>query len=255
MAALISVPPKVVLALALVTIIGHNLLDGVQPADWGSFAWAWQILHVPGFVIPGKLLIAYPLIPWVAVMALGFALADAYSWESERRQRFLIVAGIATLVAFVWLRTVNGYGNPFPWSKHSTFALSVASFLNVTKYPPSLDFLLMTLGPVFIALALTERVQGRVAGLLTVYGRVPLFFYVVHIFLAHLAGVAIALIQHGELRRIPAMTDPASIPAWYGVPLWGVYLAWAAVVLLMYFPCRLFAEYKSTRNYWWLRYL
>jgi uncharacterized membrane protein len=255
MAALIHVPPKVVLVLALLTIIGHNLLDGIQPPDWGSFAWAWQVLHVPGFVIPGKLLIAYPLIPWVAVMALGFVLADAYMWESERRQRFLIVAGIATIVAFVWLRTVNGYGNPFPWSSQRTFALSVASFLNVTKYPPSLDFLLMTLGPVFIALALTERVQGRIAGLLTVYGRVPLFFYVVHIFLAHLAGVTIALIQHGELRRIPAMTDPNSIPAWYGVPLWGVYLAWAAVVLLMYFPCRLFAEYKSTRNYRWLRYL
>jgi hypothetical protein len=131
----------------------------------------------------------------------------------------------------------------------------VASFLNVLKYPPSLQFLLMTLGPVLVALALTERVRGRVAEWIAVYGRVPLFFYVGHIFVAHAVGVALALVQGGELRRIPVTTDPASLPEWYGVPLAGVYAAWMLVVLLVYYPCRRFARLKETRSDWWLRYL
>jgi uncharacterized membrane protein len=248
LAALIHLPRWLVAALSIVTIVGHNLLDRIPPSP------LWQILHIPGFVIPGKLFVAYPLIPWVAVMSLGYALADIYRWDAQRRRRFLLRTGALTTAAFVAIRYMNGYGDPIPWSPMPTIGLTVASFLNVLKYPPSLDFLLMTLGPILIALAFTEGVRGRVADWLMVYGRVPLFYYIVHIFLAHAVAVVLALVQGGELRRIPVVNDPGSIPAWYGVSLPGVYVAWALVVALMYVPCRWYAGLKARRNDWWLRY-
>lgn len=255
MAALVHLPRAVVAAIALVLIGGHNLLDGIQPAALGSFAWLWHVLHVPGFVIPGKLLIAYPLIPWIGVMALGFVLADAYRWDATRRRRLFIWCGAAAVALFVALRFANAYGNPDAWTAQRTAGLTVSSFLNVRKYPPSLHFLLMTLGPVLIALAMTERVRGRLGNWLSVYGRVPLFFYVTHIFVAHAAGVLLALAQGGELRRIPIITDPGALPEWFGVGLPGVYLAWMLVVIALYFPCRAFARLKERRRDWWLQYL
>jgi uncharacterized membrane protein len=255
MAVLVHLPRAAVAALALVMIAGHNLLDGVQPAAFGSFDWLWNLLHVPGFVIPGKLLIAYPLIPWIGVMALGYVLASCYAWDAARRRKVFLSVGAAAVALFIVLRFMNGYGNPDPWTPQRTSGLTVASFLNVRKYPPSLHFLLMTLGPVLIALALTERVRGRVGRWLSVYGRVPLFFYVTHIFAAHLAGMLVALAQGGELRRIPIFTDPGSLPDWFGVGLPGVYLTWVLVVVALYFPCRAFARMKERRRDWWLQYL
>src|SRR5689334_710402 len=248
MAVLIHLPRSAIAVVAIATIVGHNLLDGVAPSP------LWSVLHVSGFVIPGKLFIGYPLIPWFAVMALGFVLADVYSWEADRRRRFLIRTGLLMTAGFVVVRYANGYGNPFPWSPQRTPSLTVASFLNVLKYPPSLDFLLMTLGPILVALALVEGKRGRVLDWLSVYGRVPLFYYVVHIYVAHAVAMTLALIQGGELRRILVVTDPGSIPAWYGVSLGGVYVAWAIVVAIMYFPCRWYAGLKARRTDWWVRY-
>jgi uncharacterized membrane protein len=255
MAALIWLPRVLLAGLSLATIALHNLSDGVRPADFGPLAPLWHFLHVPGFAIPGKLLIAYPLIPWVAVMALGFVLADVYQWDARRRRAFLMWIGVAATLLFIAMRAVNGYGNAQPWTAQRTPGLTVASFLNVTKYPPSLHFLLMTLGPTLVVLALAERLRGRLSEWLKVYGSVPFFFYVVHIFVAHAVGVVLALIQGGELRRIPVVLDPGSLPDWYGVSLPGVYLTWALVVILMYFPCRWFARIKARRGDWWLRYL
>ncbi len=255
MALLVHVHRWVVAALSLAMIFGHNLLDGVRPDSFGDFAGVWHVLHAPGFAIPGVLLVAYPLIPWVGVMGIGYVLGAAYEWDAPRRRRLLIGAGVAAVALFVLLRAANGYGNPAPWSEQRTPALTVASFLNVLKYPPSLQFLLMTLGPALVALALVERARGRIPRWLSVYGRVPLFFYVTHIFAAHLAGVVLALVQGGELRRIPVVSNPEAIPPWFGLPLPGVYLVWALVVVLLYWPCRRFAELKDTRSDWWLRYL
>jgi uncharacterized membrane protein len=248
LAVLVHLPRAAVAVISIVTIAGHNLLDGVAPSAF------WRALHVPGFVIPGKLFIAYPLVPWFAVMALGYLLAEVYRWEAERRRRFLVRTGLLMTLAFVVVRYANGYGNPFPWSAQRSTALTIASFLNVMKYPPSLDFLLMTLGPILVALALLEGKRGRILDWLSVYGRVPLFYYIVHIYVAHTVGMLLALIQGGELRRIPVVTDPGSIPAWYGVSLPGVYVAWAIVVVAMYFPCRWYAGLKARRSDWWLRY-
>ena len=248
MAALIHLPRPLVLVLSLLTIAGHNLLDGVRGSG------LWNVLHVPGFAIPGVLFVAYPLIPWVAVMALGYVLADVYQWEGARRRRFLIASGLAATALFVGIRALNGYGDPAPWTGQRSPALTVASFLNVRKYPPSLDFLLMTLGPTLVMLALVEGAKSTLARWVSVYGQVPLFYYMAHIYVAHVVAMLLALVQGGELRRIPVLSDPGSMPTWYGVPLPGVYLAWALVVVLLYVPCRWYARLKSRRNDWWLRY-
>lgn len=255
MAAVVHLPTTVVAVLSLLIIAGHNLLDTIQPNALGSLSGLWIVLHQPGFAIPDVLFIGYPLVPWVAVMALGYALASVYQWEAGRRRRLLYIAGAAAVMLFIALRAVNGYGNTFEWSTQRTPALTVASFLNLRKYPPSLQFLLMTLGPILLALAATERVRGRFFDWLSVYGRVPLFFYVVHIFVAHALAVLLAFAQSGEWRRIDVITGAASIPDWYGLPLPGVYAAWLTVVILLYYPCRRMATLKSTRPNWWYRYL
>lgn len=255
MAGLVHLPRIVVAILSVVLIAGHNLFDAVRPADLGALAPLWHFLHVPGFVVPGVLFVGYPLVPWMAVMSLGYLLAGVYGMDADRRKRTLMLAGVAAVALFVALRAVNGYGNAQPWSPQRTPALTVASFLNVRKYPPSLLYLLMTLGPVLVALALTERARGPVARWLGVYGRVPLFFYVGHIFVAHLVAMALALVQSGELRRVPIIHNPAAIPDTHGVGLPGVYVAWAIVVALMYYPCVRFARLKKTRREWWIRYL
>jgi uncharacterized membrane protein len=255
MAAVVHLPPKVIAAGALVMIAGHNLLDRISPDSLGAFAGLWRVLHVPGFVVPGVLFIAYPLVPWVAVMAVGFLLGRVYEWHPPARRRFLVWTGTLLILAFVVLRFVNEYGDPGRWTSQRTGVLTIASFLNLTKYPPSLLFLLMTLGPALIALAITEQSSGRVARWLSVYGRVPLFFYVAHIFVAHAAAMMLAFLQSGYFRRIKVITDIGSLPEWYGVPLSGVYFIWATVVISLYFPCRRFAQLKASRADWWLRYL
>jgi uncharacterized membrane protein len=255
MAAVVHLPPKSIAAAALVIIAGHNLLDRISPDSLGAFAGVWRVLHVPGFAVPGVLFIGYPLVPWVAVMATGFLLGRVYEWDPPARRRFLLSAGTLLTLVFVTLRFVNEYGDPGRWTPQRTRVLTIASFLNVTKYPPSLLFLLMTLGPALIALALTEESRGRIARWLSIYGRVPLFFYVVHIFVAHAVAMTLAFIQSGHFRRIKVITDIGSLPEWYGVPLSGVYFVWAIVVISLYFPCRRFAQLKASRAAWWLRYL
>ena len=255
MTVLVHIPRTALAVLSLVMMFGHNLLDPIRPASLGAFAGIWQVLHVPGFVIPNVLFIAYPLVPWVAVMALGYVLASVYDWEPARRRRVLLTCGAASIVLFVVLRAINLYGNPIPWRPQRTAALTLASFLNVLKYPPSLDFLLMTLGPAMVALAFAERARGRLAAWLSVYGRVPLFFYVAHIFVAHLAAVLLAYAQGGELRRIPVVTDPGSIPEWYGLPLPGVYAVWVSVVALLYYPCAQIGRMKNAHSAWWHRFV
>src|SRR5204863_4541705 len=145
MGAAIHLPRKVTAVLALAMIVGHNLLDSIPPSP------IWHVLHVPGFAIEGKLFVAYPLIPWVAVMALGYAFAEVYRWEPMRRRRFLIVTGTVVAILFIVVRAINKYGDPSPWTGQRTPALTVASFFNARKYPPSLDFLTMTLGPILVA--------------------------------------------------------------------------------------------------------
>ena len=249
LAALIFLPRWAIATIAITMIATHNLLDPIRPDAFGSLAPLWHFLHVPGFVM-GKALIGYPLIPWCGVMALGYALGAVFEWTPEVRKKILIRAGIAMVIAFIVLRYFNLYGNPAPWSPQRSAAMTVASFLNLLKYPPSLMYLLMTLGPAFVVLALLDNVRGRLANAIAVYGRVPMFYYVVHIFVIHLLAYLFAVIQGG--RGDFLSLDTGSFPEWYGTSLAGVYLAWAIVILILYLPCRWFASLKSRRKDWWL---
>jgi uncharacterized membrane protein len=254
LAALVYLPKKVILAIALATIALHNILDGVRPEWFGSAAPLWHILHAPGLLSQDPLVIVgYPLIPWFAVMALGFALGDVFKWEPARRRKLLVRAGAGMIVAFLVLRYFNIYGDANPWSVQKSFGLTLASFGNAIKYPPSLIYLLMTLGPTFIALALFENARGAVAKAVSVYGRVPMFYYVLHLFLIHSLAWVFAMIQGGDGSFLSL--DTANFPEWYGTSLPGVYLAWAIVIAILYLPCRWFARLKATRKDWWLGYL
>jgi uncharacterized membrane protein len=254
LSALVFLPKKIVAAIAVITIAGHNLLDGVGAESMAGGGPLWHLLHRPGLVSPDPLIIVgYPIIPWFAVMALGYVLSDVFRWAPAKRRSFLLRAGAISIVAFIVIRFVNGYGNPAPWTTQRTGALTVASFLNPLKYPPSLDYLLMTLGPTFIALALLENARGTFARAISVYGKVPMFYYILHLYLIHTIAYAFAMWQGGDGSFLSL--DVESFPKWYGTSLPGVYLAWTVVVLALYLPCRWFANLKSRRRDWWLSYI
>lgn len=252
LAGLVYLPWQAVLAISLGVIFGHNLLDHVSVADAGPL---WTLVHGPGFLVPGWIFVVYPPVTWGAVMWLGYVMARLYQQDESKRRRFLVVAGSAAVFLFLVLRWTNGYGDPNPWTAQRSPAMTVASFLNLTKQPPSLQFLLMTLGPISILLALTETARGWFARFLQVYGRAPLFFFVLHIVVAHLVALPLVRIQVGHWARVPVLTGIETLPDSYGVGLLGVYALWIFVVLLLYYPCKKWGELKETRNDWWLRYL
>jgi uncharacterized membrane protein len=262
LAALIHLPTPILLPLSLVMVAGHNLLDGLQAARFGRWAWLWDILHQQAVFQFGSnnFLTAYPLIPWPAVMALGYCCGTVLLWDPARRKRFLVRLGIGLSVAFLLLRAVNRYGDPSPWSVQTSKLFTLLSFLNCTKYPPSLLFLLMTLGPAFLAMAWLERVRLSSTNPLIVFGRVPFFFYVVHLAVARVLGIALNLFRYGWTTFLllppPSMGGPRQIfPAAYGFDLWVVYAVWIAVIVMLYPVCRWFAQLKQSRRDWWLSYL
>lgn len=262
LAALVHLPARWLAALSIVVIAGHNLFDSVEPSRFGRAAWVWDILHQQAvFRFHGtNLLVAYPLVPWVAVMAAGYCFGPVLRWEPARRQRFLVRLGILLGIAFVVIRALNRYGEPVPWAAQHSALFTVLSFLNCTKYPPSLDFLLMTLGPAMLALAWLERVRFSDANPLIVFGRVPLFYFVVHLAVIHVLAILVGFFRYGWhgflLLPAPSMGGPAqSFPADYGISLLAVYGMWIAVVVMLYPVCRWYAQLKQRRHDWWLSYL
>ncbi len=262
LAALVRLPYRWLAALGVVTIAGHNLLDPVAPARFGPAAWVWDILHQQAvFRFHGvSFLVGYPLVPWVAVMSAGYCLGPVFLWEPARRRRFLTRLGLALTLAFVLLRAVNHYGDPSRWSVQPSPLFTVLSYLNCTKYPPSLLFLLMTLGPALAAMAWLERVRLPPAHPLIVFGRTPFFYFVVHLAVIHALAVALGWLRYGNAPFLwipaPSMGGPRQwFPAAYGYGLWAVYAAWLAVVLILYPVCRWYAGLKQRRKDWWLSYL
>jgi len=262
LAGLIYLPLRVLAAVSIAIVALHNLLDGIAPERFGKAAWMWDILHQQArFSFGGiNFLTAYPVLPWIGVMGAGYCLGTVFTWDAARRQRFLIALGIAMTLAFLVLRAINIYGDPRPWHSQPSALFTVLSFLNTTKYPPSLDFLLMTLGPAMIALALLERRRFSSDNPLIVFGRVPFFYYVLHLALAHLIAIFMNLVRYGRtpflLMASPSMGGDAKLfPPNFGYPLWAVYVVWIVVLLLLYPVCRWFARLKQRRHDWWLSYL
>jgi uncharacterized membrane protein len=259
LAGLVWLPIPVLATLSLAVIALHNGLDGVTAGPG-----AWNLLHQPGaFVIAGiPVIVGYPLVPWIAVMALGFCAGPLFLMERQRRRRRLVAIGAAALLWFVAERAINGYGDPVPWATQPSPVYTVLSFLNTTKYPPSLDFLLMTLSPALLALAWLDRPGLKPSNPLVVFGRVPLFYFVLHFYLAHLAAVLLAFVRYGVsawtfvFHRVPSMGGPATLfPPGFGEDLWVVYLVWGGIVLALYPACRWFGDLKARRREWWFGYL
>ena len=262
LAGLIYLPTPFLAALSVAIICLHNLLDRVSPERFGRAAWLWDILHQQNLLhfLGINFAIAYPVLPWIGVVAAGYCLGPVFSWDSKRRERFLMRLGLALIVAFVVLRAINVYGNPSRWSHQPTALFTILSFLNTTKYPPSLDFLLMTLGPAIVALAWLERFHFSLANPLIVFGRVPFFYYAAHLLVAHLIAIAMNFVRYGPTSFLlitpPSMGGPSKLfPPGYGFPLWTVYAIWLAVLLLLYPVCRWFMQLKQRRHDWWLSYL
>jgi uncharacterized membrane protein len=264
LAVLVWLPIRVLAALSLATIALHNHLDHVTAAQFGSAAGVWNLLHQPGaFSLAGTtIIVGYPLVPWIAVMALGFCFGPVFLMERTVRQRHLTVIGATAILGFVVIRAFNGYGDPAPWASQSSPAHTALSFLNSTKYPPSLDFLLMTLGPALLALAWFDRQGLEKSNPLVVFGRVPLFYFVIHFYAAHAGAVLLAALKYGggtldfAFHPVPSMGGPPELfPSQFGYDLWVVYLAWVLLVLALYPACRWFAEIKAKRRSWWLTYL
>jgi uncharacterized membrane protein len=251
LAALVQLPVRVVATIGWSIVLGHNLLDGISPQSFGAWAPLWDVLHVQAF-LPGMATV-YPILPWIGVMSVGYGLGTLFELDPGQRRRILVLLGAGMIVGFIVLRWLNVYGDLLPRVPGANGVQALLSFLNVTKYPPSLLYVLMTVGPGLLLLAAFESARGAAADVLRTYGRVPLFFYVVHIAVAHLVAGLLALATgYGTLvlTNIFIVKSPG-----FGLGLPGVYLMWAIIVISLYPACRWFARIKATRRDWWLSYL
>lgn len=260
--ALVHLPVRAIAAFGVVLIAAHNLFDRVQAAALGALAPLWTFLHVPGFLVPGPphtVFVVYPIIPWIGVSAVGYALGALWVLPAERRRAILLRLGVGSIVTFLVLRGFNIYGDPAPWTPQPTAAMTLVSFLNLNKYPPSLLFLLLTLGPVLLLL---RALDGRTPAVLRraqIIGKVPMFYYLMHVLLLHLVAVAASVARFGT--AAPAVESPTldrfpmtQLPGWpVSLPI--VYLVWIGVVLALYPFCRWYAGVKRRSGNPWLSYL
>jgi uncharacterized membrane protein len=253
---LVYLPRGAIAAIGLMMIAGHNAFDGIKADDLGAFAPLWHILHQPGRTISlpdFEFFVLYPLIPWIGVMAAGYALGPLFLCERAVRMHRLLSLGAALTIAFIALRATNLYGDPAPWAVQSTWLATALSFINCEKYSPSLLFLMMTLGPALMLLAAFENARGRVADWITTYGRVPFFYYVAHLYLIHALAVVFAWMTGTDIGWL--FGSGARKPAEYGLSLPGIYAVWIFVVVSLYPLCRWFATLKRGRSEWWWSYL
>ena len=262
MALLVRLPTRVVLGIGIAMIVLHHLLDPIPAADFGGRAPLWKVLHEPGVVVATErfvVFVAYPLIPWIGVTAVGYALGTVFTWPAQRRRTFLVRAGIAISVGFIVLRAVNGYGDPRRWYAQADPLFSVLSFINTSKYPPSLLFLMMTLGPALLLLRAVDGWTPRLLRPALIIGRVPLFYYILHVVVIHLLAVIASLVRYGSARWMvesPTIAQfPVTQPQGWPVSLPTVYLLWVTVVVLMYPLCRWYAGFKARRAGGWTSYL
>src|SRR5689334_24658540 len=283
LAGLIYLPVAAIAGIGIAMIALHNLFDGVRVTSWagpgtpvpGFWASVWHVLHVPGLIFPfgasgPPVMVLYPLIPWIGVMAAGYAFGSVYRLDTVVRRRYLVRMGLLLTAGFIVLRAINVYGDPSPWAQQSTAVKTVLSFLAVSKYPPSLLFLLMTLGPAFLFLAWAERndngagqnVMLRAPNTLSLrsffitYGRVPLFFYLLQWIVAHTLAIVAGVIAGKPVDYLftnIVFAPPAKPGSGFGLVT--VYALWILGVLLLYPLCRWYANVKATRRDWWLSYL
>ncbi|MFT5479791.1 MAG: putative membrane protein [Bacteroidia bacterium] len=261
LAGFIHLPKKSMILTSLIAVFGHNLLDGIQPigtfniALW-SFLHQFNIISISGF----QLFIGYPIIPWIFVMLLGYYFGSWYTpnYPQEFRTNKLLKLGIITTVLFFALRGLNQYGDPLPWTVYNDTNLTILSFFNVNKYPPSLAYLLITMGPSFIFLSIAEKWNGLWTNRLAIIGRVPMFYYIVHIYVIHLFALFAALAMGFQASNmvIPVWIGQQTSLQGFGFSLGLVYLIWITLVVALYPLSKWYDQYKqSHRHIWWLTYI
>ena len=256
MAGLVRLPLPAIATVGVAIIALHNAV--MPPLLPHLPEWLRSILYT-AFLDPpiGPLMVLYSIIPWIGVMAAGYAFGNILTLEPERRQRICYAVGLGAIALFLLLRITNVYGDPVPWTADIEMPV-LLSFLNTTKYPASFSFLLMTLGPTIALMPVLDRARGAVARWVTVFGRVPFFYYVLHIPLIHALALLVSRIREGAVNPWLFANHPMGNPPppeGYPWSLGLLYLVWAVSILLLYFPCRWFADLKARRKEWWLSYL
>jgi uncharacterized membrane protein len=258
LSAVIRLPFKGIAVFAILMVAGHNLLDPFTAAKMGSAGWLWLLVHEQGVATLGgklTLMIIYPVVPWIGVAAGGYCLGPAMLASPSERQRWLLGSGLGLISCFILLRELNFYGDPQPWATQKTALATLLSFLNCEKYPPSLLYLCMTLGPALLLLRAAEKFKSRLASVIITFGRVPFLFYVAHIALLHLIAIGWAQIHDGNSAWLFAARPILSKPPGYGLGLPWVYALWLSAVVMLYPLCYWFAQVKQRRRDWWLSYL
>ncbi|UCE94380.1 MAG: DUF1624 domain-containing protein [Flavobacteriaceae bacterium] len=260
---LIYLPYKWLLALALIVVFGHNSLDSINASGHSFDSILWYIFHQQEYlpIVENRVIgFSYPILPWIGVMALGYNFGFLYrkGFDAIVRKRYLIFLGLSTIILFLFIRFINVYGDPGTWSSQKDFLFTWFSFINVNKYPPSLLYILITIGPTFLVLYFIEDIKSKITDVLIVFGRVPFFYYVLHVFLIHFAALLtlIALGKDWKLMIIDWASFTTSKLADYGYSLGIVYLVWILIVAILYPLCKKYMIYKlGNPKKWWLSYL
>jgi uncharacterized membrane protein len=263
LSALVFLPNWSIFAVGMALVFGHNLLDSITAQGTSPWDFIWYALHQPKAVLMDTthaINVVYPVLPWIGLMASGYVFGALYKkdFPVEQRRRWLLTIGICATLLFIALRGFNLYGEPHPWQTQDPPVFSLMSFLNTTKYPPSLHFLLMTMGPALIFLSVIESVRSRIARPVIIFGRVPLFFYIVHLYVIH----ALALLMLAYKGRdwseyiLSARRIASGSLSNFGLRLETVYLVWILVIVLLYRLCRGYQHFKDGNpSKWWLSYL
>lgn len=261
---LIWLPYPVILIVGLAIVFGHNILDYPRISDGLKGSVVADLVYFGAFKIFSLdhnhvVFLVYAFLPWTAIMTLGYCFGKLYDPQVDypRRRKMLLTLGITLTVFFVLLRFSNVYGDPVPWAQQPRGPVyTFLSFLNLNKYPPSLLFICMTLGPALIALALLEKWSNRFTAIMNIYGRVPMFYYIIHFYIIHVIAVIVFYASGYTSNDIITPGNPFLFrPPSFGVPLWGVYIIWLIVVLSLYPLCKKYNRYKSTHTQWWLSYI
>jgi uncharacterized membrane protein len=263
LAGLIFLPRKLILIFGLIMVAGHNLLDKTVVQENDTLGFFWGMLHQQRLFALGHVHIAefYHLIPWVGVMALGYCLGELFAADFDpiKRRKILLRIGISCWILFIIIRSINVYGNLYPWTTQASPLLTLLSFLKIHKYPPSLDYLLVTEGFAMIFLSATENISNRFTKFISVYGRVPMFYYLCHLLLIHMGAMLAAVLTGYHWYDMVSFDDwITELPRFkgYGFGLGAVYLIWIALILILYPLCRKYDSYKSRhKEKWWLSYL
>lgn len=263
---LIWLPFNAILGIGLVIVFGHNLLDIPESAEGFTPNFWWDILHhgffVPYQLIPGhNFIIVYPFLPWLGLMMLGYCTGIFFTakYSEEQRRKIFIRIGLSLISIFIVVRFINIYGDPHPWSTQKDGLFTFLSFMNVHKYPPSLLFLCIIIGPGFLLLAFLERIKNAFTNVMQIYGRVAFFYYILHLYLIHLVAVVFFFVRGHSFNE--AINNSNQFPFNFVIPgegygLAGVYAVWAFVVIALYPLCRWYNNYKTRhKEKWWLSYL